>query len=508
MTRPPSSHDPSAPTGPGSVWLRALAVVLLLVGAGAVVHAVRLGYAAWIVFPAPELQPIFERAVGPDPNPLGRLETVTELVPGDARYWHLRAEAERRRAHDRWFDDTATTLLERARAHAERAAELVPTNPYHRELVATLLLDLARRRGGSTELVQSAVQRLREALDRAPGSPVVAQRVGLDLVRAWSQLDEEGRELAAQSLLQAATWHGAYLVPAHETITSHLPLPEAIALAGAVTPPTPDGARRLEGFLRRVAARIPARSPDRERIAPAVIDAGANLLRRSEYPAGETLEWALWGARTFPGQRPRMIEITRAVHEQDQGRPGPLLALAALVQDPEERLARAQQAVAVAEDRSPEEHRLALSRHAIVLEEEGRPEEALAVYERMAALAPDQAEPLLDAARVLQSLARRAEALEVLETATSRDPLSLDARRALGAAYYDRSQFQRAIDTWRHVAQRAPRDAATRLQLARAYEQLGRFDDAERYYESAAELDGGLQQELDRFRARIVGAAR
>lgn len=505
MTRPPRRQQVSAAPTTGPAWLRALAVFVALLAIGAVFHAARVGYAAWLVFPAPDLQPELELAVGSAANPLARLERVTGLVPGDSRYWHLRAEVERRRALERWFQPEGGVLLERSVEHARRAVDLVPTNPYHRELLAGVLLDRARRETDSPEMVREAVEQLREALALAPGSPVVAQQAGMDLLRAWSLLDEEARELATASLLQAATWNGAYLRASHQTVVAHLSLEEAVVVAGSVTPPTTDGANRLEGFLRNVSDRIPAGSARRERIAPVVIDAGADLLRRSGYPASEMLDWALWGARAFPGQRLRMVEIVRAVQEQMPQEPGPPLALAALVEDPDTRVQLAEEAVRLAESASAEVHRMALERLGAMLEEEGRPDAALEVYRSMAALAPEKAEPLLDAARVLQTLGRRADALEALETAASRDPLSLDARRALGDGYYQRAQFQRAIDTWRYVVQRAPRDAATRLQLARAYEQLGRIDDAERYYESAAEVDEGLRRELERFRARISG---
>ena len=85
--------------------------------------------------------------------------------------------------------------------------------------------------------------------------------------------------------------------------------------------------------------------------------------------------------------------------------------------------------------------------------------------------------------RALYAFERHEEALAVANTGVRLDPMSALARTALGDAYYFAREHEKSIFHFRMAIELDPRFDGAHTGLARAFEALGRFDDARAAYE-------------------------
>jgi protein O-GlcNAc transferase len=110
----------------------------------------------------------------------------------------------------------------------------------------------------------------------------------------------------------------------------------------------------------------------------------------------------------------------------------------------------------------------------LTLNSSGKPREALDELQRSIELDPKQLQPRLLAGVVLNELDRRGDAEEAWEGALAIDPNSVIALDWLAKARISDRQFQSAID----LLTTAPHDKELTLDLALAYSQDGRFEQA------------------------------
>jgi serine/threonine-protein kinase len=94
--------------------------------------------------------------------------------------------------------------------------------------------------------------------------------------------------------------------------------------------------------------------------------------------------------------------------------------------------------------------------------------------------------------RALSALERHAEALAVANTAVRLDPMSALARTALGDTYYFAREHEKSIFHFRMAVELDPRFDGAHTGLARAFEVLGRFDEARTAYEEGQRVAGGV----------------
>jgi tetratricopeptide (TPR) repeat protein len=85
-------------------------------------------------------------------------------------------------------------------------------------------------------------------------------------------------------------------------------------------------------------------------------------------------------------------------------------------------------------------------------------------------------------------MGRLDEALQTIEFALQLDPLSPILQTAIGGCYYRKRMYKVAVLSLEHNLLMKPGFNHTYWSLARAYEQLGRYSDARKAYETA--LDG------------------
>jgi Flp pilus assembly protein TadD len=94
--------------------------------------------------------------------------------------------------------------------------------------------------------------------------------------------------------------------------------------------------------------------------------------------------------------------------------------------------------------------------------------------------------------RALSAFERHEEALAVAHTAVRLDPLSALLRTALGDTYYFAREHEKSVFHFRMAIEVDPRFDGAHTGLARAYEMLGRFDEARAAYEEGQRVGGGV----------------
>ncbi len=94
--------------------------------------------------------------------------------------------------------------------------------------------------------------------------------------------------------------------------------------------------------------------------------------------------------------------------------------------------------------------------------------------------------------RALSALERHVEALAVAHTATQLDPMSALIRTALGDTCYFAREHEKSIFHFRMAIELDPRFDGAHTGLARAFEVLGRFDEARAAYEEGQRVGGGV----------------
>jgi eukaryotic-like serine/threonine-protein kinase len=94
--------------------------------------------------------------------------------------------------------------------------------------------------------------------------------------------------------------------------------------------------------------------------------------------------------------------------------------------------------------------------------------------------------------RALYAFERHEEALAVATTGVRLDPMSALARTALGDVYYFAREHEKSIFHFRMAIELDARFDGAHTGLARAFEMLGRFDEARAAYEEGHRIGGGV----------------
>jgi tetratricopeptide (TPR) repeat protein len=132
----------------------------------------------------------------------------------------------------------------------------------------------------------------------------------------------------------------------------------------------------------------------------------------------------------------------------------------------------------------------------------GRAEEARVAYRKALELDPKCAEARVGLARLHMAAVRNRQAIEELRRAVAGHPHHALARRELAAALvHEQSKptpemRREAIDCWQVLIRLDSSDRDAHHELAKAYEQLGRWGDAERHYREVLRI-GQTPQDLD-----------
>ncbi len=105
---------------------------------------------------------------------------------------------------------------------------------------------------------------------------------------------------------------------------------------------------------------------------------------------------------------------------------------------------------------------------------------------------PSSPEFYFELAQVYLKADRRTDAITGYQRALERNPAFLPALRSQGATLLQSGETSRAIETLERARTSAPRDAVTRLELAKAYQQTGRLSQAIAEAKEAANLDPDL----------------
>jgi TolB-like protein/Tfp pilus assembly protein PilF len=113
---------------------------------------------------------------------------------------------------------------------------------------------------------------------------------------------------------------------------------------------------------------------------------------------------------------------------------------------------------------------------------------AEASFERAIELNPGYATAFRFYAQLLAGLARFDEAIEIGEKGLALDPLSPMIRGAVGDLYFYARRYETAIEYYRFTLEQEPEFLAGHTDLARAYELVGRYEDAIAEFETAAAL--------------------
>jgi tetratricopeptide (TPR) repeat protein len=139
----------------------------------------------------------------------------------------------------------------------------------------------------------------------------------------------------------------------------------------------------------------------------------------------------------------------------------------------------------------------ALFELANIQRERGQPDAAIETFRRTIEADPQHAGAHAGLAFVLQARERYREALDSAERAVELDPRNVVAQNILGYVCVKLEEYQRGLDVFTHICERTPHSLLwPRLNLATALDHTGRFDEAERIYESL------LQFEPNNFSAR------
>ena len=490
----------------------AIRLVLAALVAGAtvpvVVFAVRVIASSWMVFPPPRLNPL------PPTSDLSVLAAASRYAPEEATYPFFVAQVRQEQLRQGWFDAEAAGEGREAAVKAERAVQLVPTNPYYHRLAGSIALDRAAHPSSSPEeigqLAESAVHSMQQAMIHSPSSPLLHQQVGLELLRAWEIVGPEGRGQARAALSRAAALDPTFLRPTLENLWARIGDSSRLAEVDAVT--SADAAARLTlaGFLEERARVQLLVDPVRgDELRDRALLEYQRAVESSDLDADLVEQWAAAYRRLAPDDAAAFIAATRQLVGLHADRTEAWLAvanaeaMAGHADEESEALARAVEASA---DRSAAVRARALSRRSDSLFAGGRYELALEGYRELVAIGAGDFRILILAARCLDALGRPAEALVDYETAVRAAPRSSSARETLARAYLERNEYLAAIRQWQTIVAREPEGVAARVSIARAYVALGLLDQAMRYYSEALDRspdNASLRSEIDGVVGRL-----
>ncbi len=134
------------------------------------------------------------------------------------------------------------------------------------------------------------------------------------------------------------------------------------------------------------------------------------------------------------------------------------------------------------------------------LEQAGRPDEAEAEYRKAIALAPSDADPLIEFAKFKCRLGQFDEALPALEKALALDSYNIRVQAQIGEVRMMQDQPQKAMPYLRAAVKANPRDRRSRMYLARALADAGQLGDAIRLLEAVeSDPDGRAHYLLGRL---------
>jgi len=543
-----------------------LALVAIPLAALSVRFALRTMLAAWLVFPSPLPNP--EPTDGTNSSAVSdHIELAARWTPGEAHYPFLAAQLHQQGMRAGWLAETATSSGFAAMVAAQRALALLPTNPYYHWLAGSVALDLALHPASSPDqvahLIDQAVDSMKSATARGPSWPLVHQQVGLELLRAWSVLDEDSRSMARRVLRQAVAWDPSFLETALTTVWARQGGTYDYELFNTLTPDTAAGRSTLARFLEREAQRMALADPAQ---FPTVRSQALTAHRQALELSGlgfEHLQFWIGGYQRLHADEPHeFLEAATQLASQYPARPEPQLALAiAAAATGDATVERRAAAVAVISavaglaamvsdlgqpghllrDADPEALRSLLAGTFRALDSRRQPERgqtlqtqismyvrvlryqadlwfrdqlwdpALEGYRRLAVLEPRDAYALIQAGRCLDALDRSEEALASYQVAVRAEPRSSAARQALARAYFQRHEYLAAIDQWRALLARNPRDTRSRVEIARAFGEMGLLAEAVREYTEALEKDPGnasVRREMDEMVQRLRGQGR
>ena len=137
----------------------------------------------------------------------------------------------------------------------------------------------------------------------------------------------------------------------------------------------------------------------------------------------------------------------------------------------------------------------------------GRPAAALPHLERALELEPtveDQVSIYAYTGVCLKEMERYAQALEVLEKGRLIDDERTDIHNLMGFCHFKLKAHEEAIQSFKAVVRLNPSSAIDYANIASNYRDLGRREDAIRYYETALEIDPSIEFAWDNL-ARLTG---
>jgi tetratricopeptide (TPR) repeat protein len=497
-------------SGSRSYYRIGIAAAGLLAATPLVYFAICTGIAAWLVFPAPLLNP-------PPPfDDLSRLRAAADLAPGDAMYSYYLGQVQQVEMRRDWMSDTASERGRAAAQAAEKAAYLLPPNPYFHRLVGSVALDRSLHpETPSTEvpaLVEQSVLEMGRALVRSPYSPLLHEQVGLELLRAWDVLGRDGHELAATALRRAAELQPEQLAGTLQNIWARLEPSIADQVSEAATPEGAVERLTLARFLEgRAQLQVETGGSGAGQLGSRALEEYGRALVLSDLDLEYVEAWAAAHRRLSSAEEGVFLTAAEELIRDNPDRPEAWLALAearAFSGDPEGELQALRRGVEMAEGSEGPILHAVLRRQADRLFEQGRYEPALEAYERLATSTPRDPFPIIQSAHCLDALDREDEALELFERAVRVAPQDTSVREALATAYIARHEYLEAIEQWQAILARDPRAVGPRIRIARAYVTLGILDRASRYYAEALELDpdnATLRREMDEVVRRLGG---
>ncbi|HZR56805.1 MAG TPA: tetratricopeptide repeat protein [Terriglobales bacterium] len=121
--------------------------------------------------------------------------------------------------------------------------------------------------------------------------------------------------------------------------------------------------------------------------------------------------------------------------------------------------------------------------------EESKPEEAIQAYRQAAALRPNDVEPYLSAAPLLEKTNHYADAEQDYKQVLVLQPNSVDALTGLANLYMRGHKFPEALDVLRKLVSLHPEDAGAHMQLGRMLATSGQNDEAMAELQTAIKLD-------------------
>jgi ribosomal protein S12 methylthiotransferase accessory factor len=137
----------------------------------------------------------------------------------------------------------------------------------------------------------------------------------------------------------------------------------------------------------------------------------------------------------------------------------------------------------------------------------GRPAEALPHLERALELDPteeDRVSIYAYAGVGLKDMAQYAQALEVLEKGRAIDDERTDIHNLMGFCHFKLKAHEAAIESFRKVVKLNPSSAIDYANIASNYRDLGRREEAIRYYKTALEIDPSIEFAWDNLE-RLTG---